>query len=82
MGDVFYSDARAALVAKRHVRNGWLATALTVIVPVFVVWALVEAILAIDKGRSDAGAAILVVSLLIAGVRLCLYASTGFTSAW
>ena len=74
--------SRADLLAKQYAKRGWTLVVVGIIIPAlalvgaFIGWRLLSA------GRRDRGLPLLVVGLLIGGLRLYLYARTGFRSAW
>jgi hypothetical protein len=65
----------AEVTAKRAQRNGFIAVGLTFIIPLVAIWAVIEGSKLRELGRESAGAAIIVVAVSIAVLRIGLHSA-------
>jgi hypothetical protein len=80
--EIAESPTRAQLVLRRYRNGGWLAVAVGVLIPFIAAAGAYRGLRLCRWGRSTEGLPLLVAGLTVFGVRLALWASTGFHSAF
>lgn len=76
------SPTRAQLVLRRYRNGGWLAVAVGLLIPFIAAAGAYRGLRLWRWGRPSEGLPLLAAGLIVFGVRLALWAGTGFHSAF